>query len=317
HVRAFYNPTSSDPTALLELWRNGDFDALETVSWKTLTQQRGAAGVLNTGLFAAFLGGVKIKRRAHPALMFHGITQVEKGEATEGYEKIREYKNDYASEWAPKFRAVALYYVAREEEEKGQRELAIDLLVQSWLLWPNAQATDRIEHLTGRRPSANNWYGRQFPDYNLEEVDSRGRTVGLYDSLQGMQDHQVLVLCMLGGYRGNEIYDDFMRRYMANIGGFYEWIGSLHVVTQSVRRDEERPEHYAGEDLLVSTGASFQLLEDYRAFVQRAVKPPSVPTVYVLNRKGVVLHEGLLDGLALWNTLADAGRRRMEPLLRR
>ena len=60
----------------------------------------------------------------------------------------------------------------------------------------------------------------------------------------------------------------------------------------------------------------FLVLEDYRGFVQRAIKPGRTPTVYALNKQGIVMHEGQLDPVGVWDALASAGRYRMDRLHR-
>ena len=123
-----------------------------------------------------------------------------------------------------------------------------------------------------------------------------------------------MIVCLLGGFRGNLAYSDFMMRYTSYNAFFAEFIAGVHVVTHRVRRDAKRPQHYVGEDHALQSGLPVQVLEDYRAFVQRAVKPPNIPTIYALNRDGYVVHEGALDSVDLWETLALTGRLRMENL---
>lgn len=305
HVRRYYTPGDA-ADALLDVWRQGDWGTLEDLCWKTLSQQRGTAGSLTSGLFARFLGKGEIKVRNHPALLLYGASLIEQERDEEqGIELIEEYRTQHANHWPVEFEAIAHYYVGRHTEKSRDLELAADLHVQSWLRWPTDRAADRIKALTGQRPDTRQWYGRQFPAYNLDVIESR-QSVSLYDALERLGQTQLLLVCMMGGFRGNVEYDSFLRAYLAHVAHFPQFLGGVHMITHRVRRDEDRPEHYEAEDLLLASNLGFILLEDYRAFLQRTVKPAHVPTIYALDREGWVVHEGRLDSVGLWRALETA-----------
>jgi len=314
HLMQRYDPLQPDETALLELWRQGEWEALKKLAWRTLTQQRGAAGVLNTGLFARFLGGGKIKLRNTPALLFHGAALYESGQRKEGMEQITEFKVQYGHQWPTSYLAVAHFYVALEKAAGGNRDLAVDLMVQAYMLDPLDRVADTVESLVGRRPSNRFWYGERFPDYNLDGVDGSSKNIKLYDCLYTMDDSQLMAVCLLGGFRGNAQYSEFMRRYVNYAAWFGDFLYELHVITHRTVRDSDRPEHYFGEDLALRSGAPFRVLEDYRAFVQRAIKPHTIPAIYLINKQGYVVHEGQLGPVDLWDAVALSGELRMERL---
>lgn len=307
HVRKYYSPgRDAAPDALLDVWRQGDWGTLEELCWKTLSQQRGTAGALTSGLFSRFLGKAEIRVRNHPALLLYGAALIEQERDEEqGVELVYEYRSKYATQWPVEFEAIAHYYAGRHTEGTRDQELAADLHVQSWLRWPTDRAADRIKALTGQRPDTRLWYGRQFPAYNLDVIESR-ESVGLYETLERMEETQLLLVCMMGGFRGNVEYDTFLRTYLADIAHFAPFLAGVHVITHRTRRDEDKPEHYQAEDLLLVSNLGFKLLEDYRAFLQRTVKPAHVPTIYALDREGWVVHEGRLDSVGLWRMLETA-----------
>ena len=317
HLVSRYDPLQPDDTALLELWRQEEWEILKKLSWKTLTQQRGAAGVLNVGLFARFLGGGKIKLRNSPALLFHGAALYELGQKEEGMARITEFKVQYGHMWPSSYLAVAHFYVAQDKVATGSNELAIDLMVQSYMLQPFERVAKAVEAVAGRRPSLRVWYGERFPDYNLDCVDGGTKNIKLYDCLYAMDDSQLMAVCLLGGFRGNAPYSEFMRRYVNYTAWFGSFLHELHVITHRTVRDADRPEHYFGEDLALRSGAPFRVLEDYRAFVQRAIKPATIPTIYLINKQGYVVHEGQLGPIDLWDAVALAGDLRMERLQQR
>lgn len=313
HVQATYNPLRPEPSALLDLWKQQAWDRLEKLSWRTLTQQAGASGVLNTGLFARFLGSGKPKIRDHPALLFHGAARHEQGHASEGREFITEFNVKHAQHWGTVYGAVANSYIARDKLESGATDLAIDLLVQAYQAAPLPQIGTQIEKIAGRLPNIAPWVGNALSDYSLDTVDRR-QSAKLYDTLTAMDDDHLLVVCLLGGFRGSREYDLFMRRYLNYTAWFNTWLAGLHVVTTQRERDPRKPEHYIGEDQCIQAGVPFMVLEDYRAFVQRAIKPAAIPTIYLVDKTATVVHEGRLLPHELWEALALAGMWRLQRL---
>lgn len=313
HIRAHLDVAHADAGALLELWLQGDWDALHKLTGRVLARQRGAAGVLNTGLFARFLGSAKpteepIRFREHPALALHGAALVEEGRVNDGMALLREYARDHAHGFPARYTCVSLFYEGMERERSGDTDRAVDLYAQSWLAYANRRASDRIRHLTGKIPDNRAWYGRQFPDYTLDAVKKRGHTVNLYSVLAGLQGHQVQLVVLMGGTRANAEYNQFMARYHAFADHFDEFLRGVHVVTDTVERDPAHAAWTAAEDEAVAARRPIQVLEDYRGFLQRAIKPPTAPTVYGVSRTGLVVHEGQLGSVDLWDMLADLGR---------
>lgn len=315
NIRTHYDPLTPDPYALFELWVHEAFRDLEQLSWKTITQQRGPAGILNTGLFAKFLGADTPKLIDHPALLFHGAAVIELDitNGQSGISEIIDFKAKYASHWPNVYDAVAHYYAARDKMRTGAKDLALDLLRQSHALHATKAVKRLYDDMTGETLDSSPWVGQSFPDYSMDDLDS-GHSARLSAVCQGMDASELLVVCMMGGYRGSPDYDDFMRRYTTMAAFFPNFIVGLHVVTTATKRDANHPEHYGGEDLARQTGAALLCLHDYRAFVQRAIKPKKVPTIYVLNKHGQCVHEGDLNEVDVWNALSLAGQLRVENL---
>jgi len=313
NVLAHYDPLSPEPHALFDLWKQRAWEELKDLSWRTLTQQRGAAGLLNTGLFARFLGGDKPKLLDHPALLFHGAARMELGESTAGMAEVIEFKAKYAAHWPSEYDAVAHYYAARDKIRAGNRQLAVDLLRQSHVLSPLHQAAALYDELTGETLVTTPWLGQTFTDYSMDELDT-GHSARLSDVCSQMDASQLLCICMMGGFRGNADYDDFMYRYTNFAAFFPNFLFGLHVVTTATKRDADHPEHYQGEDLARQAGVNLMCLHDYRAFVQRAVKPGRVPMVYLITKYGTCVHEGRLDEVDLWDALSMSGKLRVQNL---
>ena len=66
---------------------------------------------------------------------------------------------------------------------------------------------------------------------------------------------------------------------------------------------------YRGEEYLKSKGAPVTVLYDEGSHISDKLGASSVPTIYLLARDGVVLYEGQLDAVDLWNTIHKAAAR--------
>ncbi len=306
NVVAHYNPLAPVPGALHDLWVQGRWDDLEKLSWRTMLQQHGAMGLLSTGLFAKFLGADKPKLLDHPALLYHGAALVERGRGAEGLRRIAEYSSKYAPHFRAVHDAVATFYLASQRTGDDRRAG----LFQSLQRWPLARTATAYEEFAGEPPPTTPWVGGQLNDYSMDAID-RSHSAVLSDVCASIDSSQLLTICMLGGFRGNLDYDDFMHRYTGYTAHLHAFLAGLHVVTTTPEREHDHPEHYVGEDLAQQAGVNLQVLHDYRAFVQRAVKPGSIPTIYLVDKYGTCVHEGPLGPVQLWDALALAGRMRV------
>ncbi len=308
-----YDPLVPDPSALLDLWRHGRWSELEKLAWRTVVQSKGSAGLLATGLFARFLGSDKPKLLDHPAPVLLGAALCELGREAEGLPYLTEFRATYAQRWPSIYDAIAHLYLGREKARTGDAAGATELLVQAHHLGRLPQAAELYQRLTGEALISAPWLGRDFPDYSMDTVDQRG-SARLSAACSDMDGSQLLAVCMMGGFRGNLDYDAFMHRYATFVAFFPEFLYQLHVVTTATEREADKPEHYRGEDFARAAGVPFLVLQDYRAFVQRAVKPSNIPMIYLLNRMGTVVHEGPLLSCDLWEALSRAGELRVRQL---
>lgn len=306
NVVQYFDPLVPEPKALFDLWRHGRWDDLEKLSWRTVTQQKGSGG-----LFARFLGSDKPKLLDHPATLFLGAALYEQGKTADGLRWITDFKSKHAQRWPALYDAVAHYYAAREKSASGERKAAIDLLLMALQLQPLEAATALYEKLAGEAPAVQPWVGKVWSDYSMDAADGKANAT-LSGTVGEMDPSQLLAVCLMGGYRGNADYDEFMHRW-ANLAAFFpEFLYALHVVTTKTEQEADKPEHYRGESVVRASRIRFMVLYDYRAFVQRAIKPGRIPTIYLLDRTGTCVHEGLLSECDLWDALALAGRLRTD-----
>ena len=302
NVVAYFDPMLPEPKALLDLWRQGRWEDLEKLAWRTITQQK-------AGLFARFLGSDKPKLLDHPATLFLGAAQYEQGKP-DAMRWITDYKSKYAQKWPAVYDAVAHFYAAREKSQ-SDKKAAVGLLLVSLQLHPFEPAVALHEKLAGEPPVVAPWVGKVWSDYSMDSADGKGAAT-LSGTLNEMDPSQLLAVVLMGGFRGNLDYDEFMHRW-ANLAAFFpEFLHALHVVTTKTEPEADKPEHYRGESVVRASRIPFLVLYDYRAFVQRAIKPGRIPTIYLLDRTGTCVHEGLLTECDLWDALTLAGKLRAE-----
>lgn len=320
-VVAHYDPLVPEPTALLDLWRHQRWDDLEKLSRATLTQQKGG-GTIGGNLFGRFLSGAEKRVLTdHPALLFHGIALLEKGGAgrAQGQADLTEFAAKHASKWPVVYQALADWYTAvhhlRGASEPHARQPLLDKLTEVVARQPLPLLLRRYEELVKAAPPGSPWVGQRFAEYSMDSVDGRS-TARLSDTLDRMDESQLLAVCLLGGYRATADYDDFMQRFANQMAFFEPFLYGLHVVTAQHEPDVERPDLHTGEAMVRASRIPFVVLHDYRAFVQRAIKPPSIPTIYLVDRRGVCVHEGRLTDSELWDAIALAGRLRLDRFLR-
>lgn len=311
NVRTYYNPATDPPECLLELWNQGAWEVLERLCLRTM---KGSIGGLSGGLFARFIGGGKAKPINHPATLLYGAALIEQGRGDEGFPYVREFKQQYAMQWPEPYQAIAIAYQGVQRLQSGRRDMGIELLLESYKLYPMPKIRRALEKTAGKAPDQRSLYQQQFPPYELLQTNGYPGA-NLEATLSQMDDSQVLLIVLMGGFRGNEAYNAFMMRYMNYARHFTEFVAGVHVCTTvKDRTSDHKAEWFAGEDMAVAAGLPVLILEDYRAFVQREAKPIRIPTVYAVNRNGVVLHEGLCESADFWNAIGRAGQLRMNRL---
>jgi serine/threonine protein kinase len=314
NVISAYDPLLPEPSALLDLWRQQRWEDLERLAKATLLQPPRGGGGIGGNLFGRFLsGGEKRVLVDHPALLFHGIALVEQKKG--GHGDVTEFSAKYASKWPGVYQALADWYSAihqwKAATEPHARQPVLEKLAEVVAREPLPLLVKRFTELTRSEVPPSPWIGQPFAEYSMDSVDGKS-TARLYETLERMDESQLLAVCLLGGFRATADYDDFMHRFANQMAFFETFLYGLHVVTAVQEPDVDRPELYRGEAMVRASRIPFVVLHDYRAFVQRAVKPPAIPTIYLLDRRGTCVHEGKMSDCDLWDAVVMAGRLRLE-----
>ncbi len=262
---------------LLILWNHGDWKGLERCARSQLRHRT---------RWRRWLGQIQIAH--HPAVCMLGAALWELDRKDEGERYLDLYATKYMAGWTTNFHAVIEYY--RWLRLGGNDHLARAL---------NHHPHQRIQEAIGsRRLSISNTgehlVGQKFPvDYEL------GR-VALHSSLP--PSSKVLLVCLLGGYRGNQPYNRFMGRFRHYCRYFMPYLHGLHVITMRQQREEGAEIWFTEEDQAAEDRLPFRLLLE-NGEVSEACAVDHSPTVFALDSNARVLGQGKMMTVAFWQCL--------------
>lgn len=285
-IRAVYKPETRDPEPLLELWHAGSWEALASLS----------AAVL------------RASTPTHPAQALYGAALCETGQVEAGRQAIARYLHDGVRHWTVDYRGLCFYYVGLQRAEVGETAGAIEVLGAAFADLPSDRIADALVNLGQPRPTpAVLWTGRTAPtDYELRTLEGTPKTVTMSEALLELGEGEIFLLCLIGSYRGNGPYNDFMQRYRAYARDFKPFIRMLHVVTEVKDRYPDRPYYFEAEDKARAEKLPFELLHDPEITVRSEYQPHVSPFTMAINREGLILAEGDFEGPVLWRALVAA-----------
>jgi hypothetical protein len=294
---------------MLLLWDRGAWDVLEGCAGKFVNRKDLDRGFLQRLL--DFFGGMKA--RSTPAVLMLGAALYEQGRREEGLRLVQQFRE---KPWTMDFMGLRRYYFGRDALEHGNKARARALLEEAFQYHPCNQTAELLEQLTGQRPSSPRGatQNKAFPvDYQLPEEQGT-KKVSFAETLRGMTEPQLLVLCLLGPYRTNGPYHDFLRSYCRLAVHFPDYLAPMHIVTEDCARKNHRPEFIENwlraEKQARRAQVPFRVLDDRQGKVNAVIAAQSSPFILVVNARGKVVHEGLIDEVQWWDllaaTLADA-----------
>ena len=305
NIVANYDPLAPSGPALLDLWQQGRYAQLEHLTLLTLTG-RGQDETAPNGTLAQILTAQGPRPLDPEALVLYGAALYETERRTEGMRWMSEYATRHAGGSSAVYTAIPHLYRGLEALRQGRAEAAADLFLKAyWLGWlPRAES--RYLEIRGASPPLT-WVGRAFPDYDLAEIPS-GEQVNLSTVCSALPPGRFVAACVMGSHRANLDYDAVVRRFTRFHLGLGDrspvGLAELHVVTVEPSRVRDHPEYHAAEDQARAAGLPIRVLQDPRAVVHRAVRPSTLPTVFLIDPKGICVHQGTLRSWELWNALA-------------
>ncbi|EAR11275.1 hypothetical protein [Reinekea blandensis] len=271
------------PDDLYVMWRSFGDDALIALAIRW--QNRKAQWLRKT------LPGVfKDMAMTEVELLFHGVALFENGQTQNGMMFVGEFINNYQHHHEMHFSGVAHFYWYQELKAQGKQEEAIAVLKESYRLAP----VDRIkrkmvlEGLMGIDDQVEaKRIGHPFPlNYQLPMLNRRDTIVSLSEYLDELEDHQLMIVCALGGYRSNGPYDQFVRSYIQVKQYFGDVFSGVNVIAGDYNNDWTESEREA-----IASGLNVAVLYDESNVVGEALESAGSPDIYILDYKGVVVSE--------------------------
>jgi serine/threonine-protein kinase len=307
-IRARFDPGEPEALALYELWRQAAWEELE----KQCRRLVSGKSAMTSGLFSRLLGSAPDRKKVgmHPGLLFLGAALVESGKEKEGFEMVNEWATTQGHQWPARYQAVAAFYGGMRALKAGRETSAVEQWNAGLEMESLPRMVEAIEKLLGERRNPTPWLAQKFPDYGIDLPGNQGE-IRLSRSLDLLDGSQVVAICMLGGFRGNLEYDEFIARFIAASLYFDQFLAEVHVISTQRERESDRPEFYRSEDQARKAGIRLVVLHDALAWVQRSVKITRIPTVFLVNRWGYVAHEGRMEPPALWEALRRTAMMRL------
>lgn len=295
---------------LVTLWERQDWDALARAAGRIQSPP------LWLQLVGMFVGG-GTSREGSPASLMLAAAAYELGRPQDALPRIREYRVRWQKDWTVNFMAIAQYYFGLEAIRNGEQAKGLDDLMQAYETWPFERIAEKIEEITDRDfPRKSSPLENQpFPaDYTFPYENGKGH-INLAACLRELAREKLQVLCLLGSYRVNGPYIEFMTYFMRLVRHFPDHLAELHVVCESTTasklanpdlKEESRNairSFLMEEERLRKEGIPFVVLHDEEGTLRAAVGSRGSPHVLVLNCKGIVLHDGEFDDVKFWELL--------------
>ena len=230
-----------------------------------------------------------------PEYLFSGAALYDAGDRKKGMQRIKCFSVSSPQSHTQEQSAVVNYYFAQEMLNSNDPDGAVELLYEAFNQHPYERIADDIEKLTGERPVADKyWPGREFPaNYNLQRVIFGEGWVRLSQELGAMRDDQLFVICMLNGYRVNRFYNAFMYRFHGYQKCFPDLVYGLHVISSDPWQ-ENHPDYFVYEKEYMDEMGEINLLHDPDWELWQKLDPHGSPAIYVLDKNGMIYHEGEL-----------------------
>ncbi len=234
-----------------------------------------------------------------PEYVLLGAALIELGDRHAGLAIVRDYLQHFARHFAREFTGLALYYVALAhlDQDRGR---AIQASLRAHIYYRCQATCDLAERLTGAPPPP--WVGRHFPiDYELLTLHA-SQPVTLARALADLDDHQLLMVCLLAEAPAGGSYETFLANHARYVTTLRETF-QLHVVAPDMTTQQR--DRLQRESAAAARGAPFILLHDAEHTVASALGVDFGMNVLAVDKRGVIRGDDVQGEVALWNALFE------------
>ena len=243
--------------------------------------------------------------QANTKRMVKGVHQAMQGRAS----RARRLMTAFGKETAAPRSYYALHYFghALVLEAEGAPDDEVNFwLEEAYETWPSSR---RIRQKIGQKtgvepPDEEEPYPRPFPlSYALVEGDPLTDPVvkdpvlvGLNAELSKLREDQFLVVVLLSGYRTNGYYARLANQLAAMRPLLGDYFPQVHVITAFRPGDGTGNLWIDGEELALERGVPLRVLLDPENLTSAIVDADGSPCGLIVNRSGVILYQGSLQG---------------------
>lgn len=282
---------------LAEIWERGE--------WKALAEECERRLQLK---FADRLARLVSRKTTEdsPASLLQAVANYELGDRAKGQATIEKLRERHEKRWPTQCRAIAHYYEARTLLKSREQRQAEKILREAAELWPSSRIMQLHAEINNKRSGRRvDWLNKVFPEkYTLAGIGKAG-DISLVQTLKSMKSTQLLLVVLMGGFRSNSDYSEFVRRYLHWKVYFPSFVSEMHVITTTRDRavGVSTPEHLQAEERAVRRNFPIRVLWDREQVITDRLQPNASPTPLFLNHEGRILHIGCPDDVEWWELL--------------
>lgn len=270
------------------LWERGDWDALLKAS------NRLSFDGLRSMILRLFFKNFGYTA----AMVYKGAALFELGHEKIGIELINNIVSRNLDRYETQEHAIAFYYLAKWHALIDERNQSRKYLAEAE--YYNSGDFGKISEEArnaGIAPNTNryDWLSKTFPtDYSLPIVGCN-EMITLSDSLNNMDNDQLLPVCVMPSYRGNGPYNSALLCYKKIFPYLDQKLLPIQIIADNITDDSSENWRYSEESELEKSNIPFNRLYDENLVVSSALKIRVSPVLYLLNNRAEVIYEGSLD----------------------
>jgi hypothetical protein len=308
----FFNPNFGLYYDLPDLWDLKQDKTLKEIY--AIESRPFAEKNLGDALVHLFLCQTAKKHRYFISHFLRGILLYEEGKVQEAGKLFDVFMQKLPPVWwVRSIPAIVLYYLAQASAQAGDKDSAEKYLYDAKDRFRSSQRIEEAyKERVGREliiPDV--WTRKEFPHfYKLKNItpwlkNKPPEITGLRETLEKMQEQQIFLVCLLAGWRTNGPYVRFLKRYAALKKRLPAFVAGMHVITHMPEYEPDRLDEAQSErELLEHLGIPFDVLLDPDEKLANDLDINAAPSIFALNRQGVILGQFTYDESGLWSILA-------------
>ena len=275
------------PIELYHLWERSEWNNLLQASVNFLFKSDAAERFLRRFIHRSLMKELD----ETPAVLMQGVALFELGEKEKGMHMISQFEQERMYGWTTNWYALTYYYLGFDALQRGNHLEAFNLLTTSEL-YCNCQVLQARLQALNIEPSEKiaDWEGSHFPlNFELDVLEQISK-VNFNSLLACLGQSELLILCLMPGYRVNGPYSEVLTLYKQLVRHVPEFISPLYVITDTTEFAADKDWVLESEKQAVNDGYKINLLFDKNGTVAEALGQTTAPYLYLINKDGIILN---------------------------